>query len=1131
MIGSKAVPKLSATGAALLLGGLIFSGPGRAAFIVEELSPSGLAARAGLRSGDQIDSWRRQGDQSGLLASPLDLDAVQFRHAQTGPVMLIGLRDDEPLLWTVPPGEWDLTLRDDQAAEAGSAVATFGASLTDATSEAAATALAELRDQLESISNPSRRAWLLTTTMRLLAKGEHWALAETVLTELEQVPGLDAGVLGLGQLRAAHSFETHPDLTAIQAVYERAIATLEALPEQPFLLARALERIGGLEARRGQVELGQARLMRLLELVEPIAPESFVASGALNGLGSITGSQGDLASAAEYFEQVETILRKIGADDSSLRVPIGNLGSIAAMTGDLATAQVRFEQSLQISETTLGADGSAPLLNNLGIVAVRRGDLARAENYYQRALMLNEEAQQRYSYTLNLYNLADVASARGDLQRGIALLDRVIENFRELSPDSIALANAISASAGLHLDQGAFNEANSRYQEALRMYESSVPDTAEQAGALTGLGEVAMEQGDMDAAEELMQQALALRLAAAPRGIFTGNSHYNLAELYFEQGDLERAERSLRDSLDILSEVTPGSTEEARSLYLLARVKRAQGETLSSRDLYARAVAAIEQQTKRLGGADDSRSRFNDRYSDMFREYMVLALDAGDTDAAFGILERYRARSLLALLAERDLVLDAEVPEALRDERRRLARDYDALLAELPEAEEAARTGLRTQLQELRTKRSALEERLRVESPRFGSLQYPIPLDHAGATAALEPGTLALAYSVQAKATYVFSLRRGQAAPRVSRLTINEAELREAVQRLRFLIDSGRQQPDELDPELVAVATRLYDELLRPALEDQSFDRLLLVPDGPLHLLPFAALIDRTVAGAQEQTGGRYLIEATPVHQVLSLTLYQELKLRRARTDSGASDLIALATSQAQLADPATRALRAADYAEVGKLPELPWAKVEAEQITALFGASATLLAGGAATESRVKQLAPGPRYLHFATHSFVTDVVPLDSALVLHGDLTAEAGSNGLLQAWEIFEQVRLQTDLVVLSACESGLGPEAGGDGLIGLTRAFHHAGARAVVASLWRVADRSTSRLMTEFYSALRDGLSYDDALRHAQLSMIKGPPRKGWWQRLWSGPDEVNRFEHPFHWAAFTLAGVAGESATL
>jgi CHAT domain-containing protein len=178
------------------------------------------------------------------------------------------------------------------------------------------------------------------------------------------------------------------------------------------------------------------------------------------------------------------------------------------------------------------------------------------------------------------------------------------------------------------------------------------------------------------------------------------------------------------------------------------------------------------------------------------------------------------------------------------------------------------------------------------------------------------------------------------------------------------------------------------------------------------------------------------------------------------------------------------------------------------KSIAGLYGDGARVYVGEQATEGRVKAEARGARYLHFACHGFLDERLPLNSGLALTIPVPPVAGEdNGLLQAWEILEHVRLDADLVTLSACDSGLGKEMGGEGLIGLTRAFQYAGARSVVASLWSVYDRSTADLMRHFYGALRRGVPKDEALRRAQVALIQGGPQRS----------------HPLSWAAFQLFG--------
>ncbi len=201
--------------------------------------------------------------------------------------------------------------------------------------------------------------------------------------------------------------------------------------------------------------------------------------------------------------------------------------------------------------------------------------------------------------------------------------------------------------------------------------------------------------------------------------------------------------------------------------------------------------------------------------------------------------------------------------------------------------------------------------------------------------------------------------------------------------------------------------------------------------------------------------------------------------------------------------------------------PPLPYTRREIEGIAGLYPSEAVrTYLGAEATEERAKSFGRETRILHFATHGGVDDRFPLDSfvALTIPEEHAGER-DNGLLQAWEIFERVRLDADLVVLSACRSALGKELGGEGLIGLTRAFQYAGARTVAATLWSVADRATAELMIRFYRHLRDGKPKDAALRAAQIDLISDPIQV----RDETGQTVAMDASAPYYWAAFQLIG--------
>jgi CHAT domain-containing protein len=265
--------------------------------------------------------------------------------------------------------------------------------------------------------------------------------------------------------------------------------------------------------------------------------------------------------------------------------------------------------------------------------------------------------------------------------------------------------------------------------------------------------------------------------------------------------------------------------------------------------------------------------------------------------------------------------------------------------------------------------------------------------------------------------------------------------------------------------------------------------------------LPFAALA----------RNGHWLAEQKPIHTVLSATVYAEIKKSRRQNAEAAPEVLALfgdphypplPPGQSSTVHPDVRAA-------VGRglsLTSLPSTRDEVRGIASLYPDARTYL-GAEATEERAKSIGKDARYLHFACHGLLDERFPLNSALALTiPEHPGDDQQNGLLQAWEIFESVRLDADLVTLSACDSALGQEMGGEGLLGLTRAFQYAGARSVLASLWSVSDASTAELMKSFYVYLQKGRSKDEALRAAQADLIQG-----------------KSFSHPYYWAAFELTG--------
>ncbi|MFC1853804.1 CHAT domain-containing protein [candidate division CSSED10-310 bacterium] len=301
--------------------------------------------------------------------------------------------------------------------------------------------------------------------------------------------------------------------------------------------------------------------------------------------------------------------------------------------------------------------------------------------------------------------------------------------------------------------------------------------------------------------------------------------------------------------------------------------------------------------------------------------------------------------------------------------------------------------------------------------------------------------------------------------------------------------------------------------MLKPVTQHiKKAKRLLICPDGPLHFLPFATLC---------QSPNTYLIEKLPLSSILSATVYSEMKNVEKSSKNRHLPLVAFGdpvytnvSGKKSAHDPVVRSL-----SRVFTFSPLPSTRTEVENLSNLYHQRVKKFLGKRAREEEAKKLSGNIAVVHFACHGILDDLFPLNSGLALTiNTRLAEGDDNGILQAWEIFETLRINADLVTLSACQTALGTEMGGEGLIGLTRAFQYAGARAVLSTLWSVADETTAAFMNRFYSYLKKGRSKADALRMAQLDFIRSPGAVQ--KELKTKKTDVRQ---PFYWAGFVLNG--------
>jgi CHAT domain-containing protein/tetratricopeptide (TPR) repeat protein len=922
---------------------------------------------------------------------------------------------------------------------------------------------------------------------------------------------------------------------AQEEYYRRALEIDEKqAPESPGM-ADILSNLGDLAYERGDLAAAEQYTRRALAIRERLAPGTREVAQLLNNVGTISLKQGKLDSAEENIRRSLAIGEKLEPGSPQVASNLDNLGVVAWQRGDLAGAGEYHQRALAMHEK-LDREGSdvAGSLNNLGLVARDRGDLAAAEEYFRRAHAIFERLAPGSQHVANaLTNLGNLASARGDPATAKEYELQALAIHEKQAPNGIEVARSLNNLGREALDLGDATAAQDYQLRALTIREKLAPDSLDVASTLGNLGNLASQRGDPTAASEFYRRSLAIRERLAPDSLTVAYALNDLGGVLLDLGDQEKAEQNYRRALAIREKLALGSAAEAESLHALGSSYRKSRKASLAISFFCRAVDALEHQKTKLGGTEEAKTSFGTKYADYYRDCIEALTEQDRAEEALRMLERSRARSLLNMLAERDLLFSADLPADLARDRKLTDADYDrtqSAVTKLNPAKDSEEIERQlAHLRELRRKQEDIALQIRKASPHFASLQYPQPLDVAGVREALDPGTVLLAYSVGKEKTILFVVRqdRQNATTVVSGLTVltlplTERSLRERVEAFRNVIQ--RHKASDL-PILSKQAGELYDSLIAPAEQlIASSERILISPDGPLHTVPFAALVRKERTGKKREVA-RYLIEWKPIHTVVSATVYAELKKsRHAGLPSSLVRVVAFGDPRyptldkdkaGQIRDGELRAMVTRGLS----LAPLPSTRAEVESIARLYPEDTAKYLGAEATEERAKSISKDVRYIHFAVHGLLDEHFPLNSALALSIPEKPDAGQdNGLLQAWEIFENMRIDADLVTLSACETALGKEMGGEGLVGLTRAFQYAGARSVLASLWSVSDESTAELMKRFYGYLKAGRTKDEALRASQIDLIRGGASAGP-----NAKDPAPSASHPFHWAAFQLIG--------
>ncbi len=1137
--------------------------------VVEELGPTTGGVAFDLRVGDVLTHWRRS-TAGGQLESPFDFERVLLDELPRGSVEVSVLRAGQPRHVVIAVGGPGITLRPGFAVKQLELYSAGRQQIAEGALENGVALWQQLSEQLAVTGQHHRAAWLWRRIGRTWAdenggEGEGALQAFENAIELSRTatqpnPASDdlmveeelaklltrrgatqeaerrhqeilarQGGPAADRLDAARSLiylaslaRSRSDLETAQQRYQRALDIRRKLAPASLPVAEGLNGLAIVAVDRGEFDDGANLHRQALEIRLRLAPVSHDAFISYNNLGVLAFKQGDYPGADEHFLQALEIQKRLAPESLGVATATGNLAVVATRQGDLARAEELFRQALSLRERLApgGAD-VATALGNLGVVHAERGDLAAAETLQRRALEIKQRLDPEGStVALSLLNLGSIMTLRGDLEGAEEHFRHSMAIETRLVPGGLRLATAFLALADLSVRRGESDKAERWLRKVIAITGDKAPQSYDHTVALHNLGEVVLDRGDLAGAEEILERALRIKEERAPAGsISTLATLLRLADVAHRRGALDLAAKRFERALAQAQDLAPGSLDEAEASAGLAEVYIATGRRQEALALKQRSIHALENQSRRLGGSADLRTRFAARHGELYRRYLDQLLEEGQPELAFDVLERYRARVFLTLLAERDLLFAADLPEDLQRRRRRLNAEYDRLFETLANrtSEPSQRTELRRELASVRRRQDETTAAVRKANPHLASLTDPETLDLAAVRQQLDPGTLLLSYSVGIEHSVLFAVGPEPDDFAVARLNVSAETLERHVDRLRSSIKALA------DKEVLeASLSKLGNLLLGPVASSiESSERLLVLPDGPLHQLPFGALLVPAPeiprlgekSEPEESRGGRVpLVALRPVTVAASATVFAELANQRGSREE--RNLVAVGDPDYSRA-PLVSGSAPRIAPQPRQLAPLPSTRAEVEHLGELFASNAQLYLGAEANEERVKEMASQASILHLAGHGLIDPLHPLDSALALARRATPEeGGENGFLQAWEIFEQLRIDAELVTLSACRAGLGPTRGGEGLMGLIRAFQFAGASSVLAPLWSVSDHRTALLMGRFYDYFVAGSSKDEALRRAQVDLLEGP--------LVVDGATVDA-THPLYWAGFQLFG--------
>jgi CHAT domain-containing protein/tetratricopeptide (TPR) repeat protein len=832
----------------------------------------------------------------------------------------------------------------------------------------------------------------------------------------------------------------------------------------------------------------------LYEEAERLFTEAGDPRNALHAKIGKVRSEAETMSFVDLSDYLTTALEDpVVAKDPKLRLWILAGKGYVDLEIDVASAQRSWEEALALAQSLGDKNWEARASGELGIIAFLNGDGTKAQSLLAKAVfsaMANGDAGAQIRF---LSIIGQGLSTLNRRDEGLEFFNRALK-LAEATKDAAFPFMAHEGKAEALAALGRRPEAIALLNQALEEARSQ-GKKGHEIQLLIILGGVYAGAKDYAKALEHLESAGQLALGRKYYRILA-QAMLELARIYLEQGDLTRAEQRLTFGLDASRRVGD-KYFLPRDLSTLAELKLKRGQVEEADALYEEATDVVEGLLVNAPGAF-ARSFMVGAMSEIYLGHFRLAVHKKDAPLGFRALERVRGRTATDFLRSRPVDTNQSPPAQSPVEREIVQLQIRLLRAETPAERRALLDQLYTaeaKLAPIIGERSSLKRRVLGEPASLEKLQASLRSDELILEYVLdEPNSFCLAVGQQS--SIIFILPAGR--KRIEDLVRG------------FLTEVKSKKPGTKE------ARELYSLLLEPVSDHRGKARLVIVPDGEMHLLPFDSLQDAR---------GQYVLYSHTVTYAPSGSALYFLREARSSTRPSLAFLGVGDVAYDQLAaSPLEAGKQSSGSTERGnsrglydlqgaKFPRLPGTKQEVVNSSRLFGNTSKMLLDEQATEAAFKSLPLADfAVLHLAAHGVADTRFPDRAALVLGPD--PSGSEDGLLQAREI-SVLTLNAELTTLTACDTGVGRLQGQEGIANLVRAFLLAGSRTVVASLWSADDTFTAALVKQFYMNLKKGQDKGSALRQAKIELLK----KYGDQAL------------PYYWAGFVMVGEGGSRLSL